>query len=426
MSQKEAGRFSQLWSDRLVAVLRRRAGRQLADAERNAGVQPGYLRKAQSASVNVMLRKFLRICEEAQVEPGDVFAEVFPKTDYDSDFGLPVPNRPLPKIAKMALQQWEAPPMLPMVNEAWLEWLDELRYEDPKATVRIAEEAVEVVQTQHTPRLLGIWASACRPLCRHEDAVLVLREALRLARLQMDRLSEADLLRRGAALVVSASANYVVALKIVELASALYARSGEIDRLGCTLVNQGIFLTYMERYSEAKTALESGVKLLDPRTTRERIAALQVLGLIAQEQDRPEVALELSSRALKLVTNRYQVGKLRWLQGCALADLGQWNEAHESFEIALEQLLRPSPVDASLSACDHVRMLIDGGRIEQARSQISAMRRLMEPLADNLIASAAIRDLVRSEQEGARLTTVLVQRIIRRIEESRRAEARRR
>ena len=244
MAKRDSGDSSQKWAERLIAVVRRRAGRHLADAERRAGVKPGYLRKAQSTSVNVMLQKFLRICVEAQLEPGEVFAEVFPKTDYDPDFGLPVPNIPLPKIVKMAHRHLQQSPMFPVVDDAWLEWLDELRYDDPKRAAEIAEEAVISVRHRDIPRLLGIWASACRPLCRHDEAFLGLREALRVARECKDRLAEADLLRRSASLVVSASANYSVALKVAGQAAALCAACGEMDKLGRVLVSQGILLFY--------------------------------------------------------------------------------------------------------------------------------------------------------------------------------------
>lgn len=64
----------QHWLNRLVAVLRRRVGRRLSEAERKAGVRPGYLRKAQSASGNVMLRRFLRVCHAADLDPGEIFS----------------------------------------------------------------------------------------------------------------------------------------------------------------------------------------------------------------------------------------------------------------------------------------------------------------------------------------------------------------
>ncbi len=53
------------------------------------------------------------------------------------------------------------------------------------------------------------------------------------------------------------------------------------------------------------------------------------------------------------------------------------------------------------------------------------MRRLLSPLSRNLIASSAIRDLILSQHEDSLRDTKMVVRIIKRIEQSRRANARR-
>ena len=426
MAKKNPSDSTQKWAERLIAVLRRRAGSHLADAELKAGVKPGYLRKAQSASYNVMLRKFLRICVEAQIEPGEVFAEVFPKTDYDPDFGLPVPNIPLPKIVKMAYQHLEESPMFPVVDDAWLEWLDDLRYDDPKRATEVAEGTVMSVRHCDIPRLLGIWASACRLIARYDDGFVALREALLLARQCEDRLTEAGLLRRGASLVVSSSASYSAALSIVEQSASLYARSGEFDHLGRCLVSQGLFLIYLERKEEAEISFKTALSLLDERSYRDRIAAYQLSGLIANDRGEAATALALASKALSLASSRYEIGKLQWLRGSALAGMREWSKARKAFEEACLNLVKAAPIDAALCACDHVRLLISSGYLSEARLCIAAMRSLMEPLSGNLIASAAIRDLVRSEREGQRLDRGLVLRIVKRIEESRRVDTRRR
>lgn len=338
---------------------------------------------------------------------------------------MTVPKGGLPWIVKQSRVYSADSAQQPHVAIGWLEWLDETRYDDPKRVLRTAEAAVFSVQQEGLPRLLGIWASACRLLCRHEEAFLTLREAFRLARAGGDRLEEADLLLREASLVSSTSANYSTALNIVERAGALFARNGDMNGLGRALVKQGLFLIYLDRSTESEVAFESALALLDIANRRDRIASLQLLGLIAHKQGRPVDTLDFSKKAMSLASTRYEIGKLQWLNGCAYAELGQWAQADEAFLDAQKQLLKPSPVDAALSVCDHVRLLIRSNRIFDARQHISMMRRLMEPLANNVIASAAIRDLVRSEQEGRQLTLELIQRIAKRVEESRRTNARR-
>lgn len=415
----------QHWLDRLVAVLRRQAGRQLSEAERKAGVQPGYLRKAQSASGNVMLRRFLRVCHAADLNPGDIFAEVFPKTDYDPDFGLIVPKGPLPQIVAKARGRFQGQSEHPVVGAEWLEWLDELRYDDPRRATEVSEASLDAIPDEYLPRLLGIWASACRTLASYKEATLALREALRLARAREDSLAEADLLRRGASLVGSASANYPTALMVAGKAVAICARLGNVDKMGRAMVSQGVFLYYLDRLSEAEVAIESALVFLEETSIRDRIAVFQVLGLISHARRQPQRALKFIGKALPLASTHYQIGKLSWLQGCILSDLDRWDMAHLAFEDAHNSLIKAAPIDAALAACDQVRLLLASRRIQDARLRIFEMRKLMEPLAGHLIASAAIRDLIRCEREGVRLTTTLILKIKKRVEEGRRIGTRR-
>lgn len=415
----------QQWTDRLVAVLRRRAGRHLAAAEAQAGVRPGYLRKAQSASGNVMLRKFLAICEAADIDPGDVFHEVFPKSDLDPDFGLPVPNIPLPKIAKQAQRRAGEAPQRPAPGADWLEWLDTLRYDDPRRALKTAEAAVNAVEPEHLTWLLGIWASACRPLCKHGEAFLVLREALRISRVGEDRLAEADTLQRCAALVVSASADYRVALRINERAIAYYATSARKDVMGQALVSQGIYLVYLERYLEADTAFHTAKDLLTQQSPRHLFSLFHAMGWSSKEQGRDLEALQYCYLAQQFLATDNQLGKLQWLEASVLAAQGRWGEARRAFSQSLGRLIETSPVDAAIVACDQVQLLLRSGLLGEARARILAMRRFTGPLSRNIVACAAIRDLIRSEQEGKQLTTKLVFRISQRIEESRRARTRR-
>lgn len=425
MTDPHAPDSAQQWTDRLVAVLRRRAGRHLATAEIQAGVRPGYLRKAQSASGNVMLRKFLSICEAADIDPGDVFHEVFPKSDLDPDFGLPVPNIPLPKIAKLAQQRADQDPQRPAVDAEWLEWLETLRYDHPRRAIRAAEAAVDAVESEHLTWLLGIWASACRFLGRNAQAFLVNREALRLAREQENRIAEADVLRRIASLVVSVTADYRGAIRINDKAIARYAASGATEKVGHALVNKGIYLVYLEQFGEAESTLHTARGLLASQNHRYLFSLFQTLGWSCKAQGKLEEALEYVSQARPLTETKYQQAKLLWLNAAVLADLGHCIEPRQAYKRALLILLEISPIEAALVACDQVNNLLKSDQILQARECISAMHRLLGPLAKNTVASAAIRDLIRSEQEGKHLTTELLFRITRRIEVSRRAKARR-
>ncbi len=411
------------WIDRLISAVRNRADDRLAQAEEQIGVSVGYLRRAQYGNRNIMLAKLLCICVEAKVDPGEVCAEVFPEIERDPDLGLPIPKGSEPamlRTARRRMAEDEVGESLPALDQTWLDHLDELRYDDPLLAIRKAEHAIEFVSREEIPRTLGIWASACRLAARFDHALMACRLALDLVRGSGDHTAEVDLLRRASFVVASVSGNFWAALKISENATAQCARSGGLPMLGRFLVDQGTFLVCLERHNEAEQAFLHALDFLATNDRRNRFAALQGLGVHYYLQGKPQEALDYSVRAAPAVKDHFEFGKMQWLNGCILADLERWDESCLAFEESLDHLLGVAPVDAALSACDHIRVLLAVGRIGEARQHAASMRRLIDPLAGNLVASAAIRDLIRCEQEGQRLTITFLEAIKRRLERGRR------
>lgn len=416
------------WVDRLIAAVRRRiGGKELSAAEELSGVSAGYLRKAQGTTRNIMLVKFLRICKNAEIDPAEIFAEVFPAPESKLDFGIPIPQRPVPHIVRRVRERLEqSEEGASTIPRHWLEWLDELRYDKPHRALKLLEETLDFVKLEDLPLALGVWASTCRLMTRNDEAFLACLEGLELAKSRKDWLGEVDLLQRISFLISSMGADYRAALSISEEAATLSLRNDDLNLLGRVLVDQGTILYYLLRYDESENAFTTALRLLDePAERRNRVAAFHGLGVLYQASDRPEQALVHFQNARILIRSQFESGKLRWLEGCALADLKRWESSFKGFEEAWSSLFSISPIDAALSACDHVDALLKSGSVAEARARAQTLQKVLEPLKDNLLASAAIRDLLRCEQEGEQLTAAFLLEIKRRIEKSRRAGARR-
>jgi tetratricopeptide (TPR) repeat protein len=250
-------------------------------------------------------------------------------------------------------------------------------------------------------------------------------EGLELAKSRKDWLGEVDLLQRISFLISSMGADYRAALRISEDAAALCSRCGDLNKLGQILVDQGHFLFYLEQYDDSRKVFEIALRFLEETEHRNRIAALHTLGHLFQVGGCPGDALSICKQLEQSIRSRFERGKLRWLEGCALADLKRWESSFKGFEEAWSSLFSISPIDAALSACDHVDALLKSGSVAEARARAQTLQKVLEPLKDNLLASAAIRDLLRCEQEGEQLTVAFLSKIKKRIEISRRADARR-
>ena len=410
------------WIDRLIAGVRRRLEpRELAAAEEASGVGAGYLRKAQGSTRNIMMAKFLRICKNAGLELSEIFDEVFPPNRLAPDFGIEVPLGPTPQIVRRVAQRctegsgMEAPPL----PRAWLDELDALRYDRPAKVLGMIEGSLDLVHEEDLPFALGVWASACRHLSRYEEGFLACQEGLRLSRRKRDRLAEVDLLRRTSFLVISMTANYNAALAMSEHSTVLCARLANLKWLGRFMVDQGLFLVYLERHEEAESAFLASLEYLPEEDFRNRVSALHGIGFLHRLRNEPEKAIMHARLAAEMASSRFEQGKIQWLIASASVDLQAWETAFSAFNRAFDDLLGSSIVDAGLVVCDHVEALLQAGKLEEARMRARTARTLMEPLARYPLASAAIRDLIRCEQEGHRLTVAFVLTIRGRIEKGR-------
>lgn len=403
---------------------RGRASGEMGKAEEYAGVNQGYLRKAMHDGYGhgINLERFFALLEGLETSPSVFFSSVFSDDREMSAAELIDPPRgPRPAILdRVEARLLETTPG--GIRQEYLLELDDLRYDDPEKAASLAEKAVEFTAREWIPLLLGVFASACRPLLRLEHARFSLRKGIDLAERNGDPAAVGDLVQRSVYLQI-AEGRYSRALLMGEKAGVLFSRSGDLEGLGRSLIDQGIALFYLEKTSEAGPALLAGMELVPPTYHRYHCGALQTLGLISLQEDSPSVALEYFDRCLDFAKQGLEHGKLAWVRAGALARLSNWSEAHAAFETAIEALLPASPVDAALCVCDQVQLLLDSSQNLEAVARSRTMRSIVVPLEDkNIIASAAARDLLSCETRGGcRLTVSKLNQVKRLILESRKS-----
>ena len=196
---------------------------------------------------------------------------------------------------------------------------------------------------------------------------------------------------------------YEKALASSERASASYLRLGSLYGVGQTLVDQGTILWETQRLDEAEAAFRQGLALLAPTDARHQRAGRHNLAVLLRTRGKSTAALEALATEVPPSGSKVETGKLEWLQGLCLADLGRGEEALGAFDRALERLMKPLPADAAQLICDQVRFMIEWGMLREGLERARSMRGLIIPLEERSPRiAAAVRDLVAAEIESNR------------------------
>lgn len=306
------------------------------------------------------------------------------------------------------------------LGKSYLEELDDLRYQNPERAIRLAEEAVDFVPPEEIPRLLGVAGSAWRlafQLDAAEHAVVV---GLEIAREQGNLLLEGDLLQRSA-YVSSGRGDFRRALQTAREAAATFLFAGHLEAAGRTLVDQGIFNVYLDHPRLAIRAYHSALEYLEEEDLRNRVSALQGLGVAHELLGELEEACEALEKALALgcgMEGNHR-GKLCWLQGSLAVRLGRPRKAARAFLEAINAFSPINPVETALVTIELVRLQLQEGEAETAYQTAAGMLKLLEPLRreKNRFISAAIADLLRHGREGFDL--VRVERVARQVQKER-------
>ncbi len=305
---------------------------------------------------------------------------------------------------------------------AYLKHLDGVRDEDPELVYRLAATvAIHLIPAISGPlraraelqcEALGIFGSAARLKDNYPIAAEALYLALQLA--QRHDLSDAKgrLLIRSAHLLEN-NGNPEFALIALREAIEIYVHSGSEVDLGKTLIVQGRMFGVIKAYDKAIEVLTAGLSKLNedqPELTRYRFSAHQALAEALHKLGDPKAARAQLAQAATFVSPEQRVrhARLAWQEGGFRLAEGDAVQAEALFDTSQQGLKQHmGAIQEALVTVDLVRSLLKQGQLMKASDTASRAARFLELLGGNLMAKAAVLELVRAGIEGGLSLTVI-------------------
>lgn len=334
------------------------------------------------------------------------------------------PQGPPPEIVETAWQRLCAEPSQglgddgPGVGDAFLDRLDQQRYRDPAAALRVAETVVTIASRKELPRLLAITGAALRAQIQLMGAEHAYYAAIQGALLLGDHRAVGNFLRWYTYLLLD-KGRFGDALHSANNAAGLLLRENDNLGLAKVCVEQALCLLYLDRLPEALRALETALLRLPQGEARYRAAAHQNTALAYESMGRIGEAfrsLDATSTFYDALSTKHRA-QLLLPRARLFSRLKDWASEEVCLRPCIDLLRRTHHGETALATCDLVRNLLVQRRPEEAFGVATSMRALVEPLRHNEVVSAAIAELLRSGREG--LTLAIVRRVRTRIESGR-------
>lgn len=413
---------------RLQKVLRQRGPGSVRHLEQQLGVRDGWLRyKRHRGTLDVS--HFLQILHLLDLDPGHFMVEALGETTPSDaahspeplgDVDPPAPFRgKVPTWVRRARRRFDQAQQTtaPTLMDSRLQELDHQRRNDPAGALRHLEAHWQDASLHQLPRLLGIAGTTWRHLFQLDKAHHALHHACQMARALPDRILEADLLQR-LGYVLADHGEHGTALRLARRATTLYLNVADLEGIGRAFVDQGTWLFYLDRCADAIQALDTALLYLPPSSEENRCAALHNLSLSHHQLGQLQQAARCAQQARRLEGALDAGGRARliWLQGRIAGDLGHLDEAQTLLAQAADRLVSLHPADGALATIEHVHVLLRLGQSERAFEIAGSMIRLVEPLKNRPMISAALAELLRCCLSGRRLTASLLADIERRLE----------
>jgi tetratricopeptide (TPR) repeat protein len=374
----------------------------IAAAEKALGLQEGYYRhyrREQTLDLGVLLATL----DELGSDAGEFLVELF-------GGGAPPPSSPSPRSSAAspaerlasAVRKADVPPRpadrdesLRAELEAWLVRMDDLRYEDPDAALKELWSRADEIPRCLASRYLGACGSSYRMIGNLGDARECLLLALAWA--QGDDDAVGDVLQRMSYVVAYDS--FDEALELAERATGLYARGGNLPRLGQALVDQAKYLIHLEEPRKAKAALAFARRYVAESDERNQFAIEQFLVAISHQLGDIEACRKHIKAARKIAPNALFEGMLLNTLGDLCRDLKDFDEAAEAYreEIAL---VAGFPLHALLATVDLVYVLARQGRAGEAVAAARSVSRYAGCVSGSSAAEAALLDVYKSLCKG--------------------------
>ena len=189
---------------------------------------------------------------------------------------------------------------------------------------------------------------------------------------------------------------YELALRFSRNATHFHLIGGNLKGVGRALVDQGGFLFHLRRYRESARESEAALRYLPAEPESSLYAALVNAAHAYQRIGKPSQARKRSEEAARLenIPQGLKVSAA-WLASEAALALGKAKMAMGGFEEAVDYYFEKGELlNVALASAQLTQALYLANRKDQALSVAKGMTRLVEPLRNNPVASAAIVELI--------------------------------
>lgn len=312
--------------------------------------------------------------------------------------------------------------------EAFLDRIDDLRYENPKDALKQAEVVgcdliPEIPGDQPLERLalvlraIGIWSSGQRILGDLEQAAAGLHFVLGVAQRFLLHPITADTLRRGA-YVLGDHALFQPAQQLLGEALVLFHELDDEEEVAKIQLERGIFYNRLGDHLLAARAIQKALRRLPERTRaqrRYRLAGYQGLAEAYECAGDLESSERWLEQALASFRDEGSItrAKVIWQLGNLAHRYGDLEQAEERLREAREELLRcESEPEVILVNLDLTRVLLDLGKSAEAVELARGMAAFLGPHHSNQYDRATLVEFVRAAMEG-QLNMALVERYSR-------------
>ncbi len=323
----------------------------------------------------------------------------------------------------LRLEEWQP---LTEVPEP-IQRIDAHRYQDARAAREIARGELIKVKAGLLPiawglPLLAVYGSALRSTDAYGRALKTLVAALEVAESIGDVSALGDLLQRLAYVVADRSGDHRWALALAREATDYHLRARDLNSVGKTFVDRGLWLYKLGELDEAIQMQQSALGYLEDDAHHSRCAALHIVGVCHRELGELDCAQDFACRARELapLVGQALIVKLDWLDARIAVGQERYGDAEALLREAIRSFAPSSVFDAAKATVELVRVLRYQGRQDAAREAAETMLPFLGPLErKSRDAAAAALDLVRCAQSDRGLTDSEIDRIAAMLDEER-------
>jgi tetratricopeptide (TPR) repeat protein len=234
-----------------------------------------------------------------------------------------------------------------------------------------------------------------------------------------DPLEEARVCELFAALR-SNQARVDLAMRLQERALRLYRRAGSRDRLGKAMVDLASYNSIAGDTAQAIDLVNKALQMVDAERDPHTVAtARHNLAIFLQESGRLREALEVLAEVRPLyerLGNRYNLIKLRRLEGGLAHELGDLSLAEQAYEEVYEGFVEVSPIAAARVALDLALLYLETGREAKVPPIVAAVEKVFRAQgleSDALSSWVVLREAIEQNRLHAALLKDVASRLDR-------------